>query len=107
MSLNDTYALADAAYRRGWEDRHRGKDYDPRGTAEWQAVADAMGQTPGLAEEQLHAARYRWLRDHARWAMRRYPMLQWHLPYSFHDERSAGERLDASIDAARRHDASR
>lgn len=34
------YRAFDELYFRGWQDRHKGKDYDPRGTTQWQAVLD-------------------------------------------------------------------
>jgi hypothetical protein len=57
---------------------------------------DEAEESPATARD---AARYRQLRKSAQFAFRHYPMLQWHLPRSFFDQRTAGERLDASIDA--------
>ena len=36
----ELYKILDALYHRGWVDLHKGRDYDPRGTVEWQAVLD-------------------------------------------------------------------
>lgn len=36
------YLALDALYSRGWVDLHKGKDHDPRGTVEWQAVLDLV-----------------------------------------------------------------
>jgi hypothetical protein len=49
-----TYELADALYRRGWDDRDLGRDYDPRKTEQWQAVVDELG-SPAAAVEALMA----------------------------------------------------
>lgn len=35
-------ALVDAMYQIGYRDCHQQRDYDPRGTREWQAVIDAL-----------------------------------------------------------------
>lgn len=34
------YKALDELYLRGWQDRNKGKDYDPRGTTQWQDVLD-------------------------------------------------------------------
>lgn len=34
------YKILDDLYERGWADKHKGRDYDPRGTAEWQTLLD-------------------------------------------------------------------
>jgi len=39
--VNDPlYKALDKLYERGWVDKHKGRDYDPRGTEEWQGVLD-------------------------------------------------------------------
>ncbi len=39
--VNDPlYKALDKLYERGWVDKHKGRDYDPRGTVEWQSVLD-------------------------------------------------------------------
>jgi hypothetical protein len=39
--VNDPlYKALDKLYERGWVDRNKGQDYDPRGTEEWQSVLD-------------------------------------------------------------------
>ena len=42
MGLNEIYDLADDLYLKGYRARQAGKDYDPRGCQEWQAVVDAL-----------------------------------------------------------------
>lgn len=34
------YDALDELYRRGWQDRNKERDYDPRGTTQWQKVLD-------------------------------------------------------------------
>ncbi len=34
------YKAFDELYLRGWQDRNNGRDYDPRGTTQWQNVLD-------------------------------------------------------------------
>lgn len=34
------YKALDELYRRGWNDRNKERDYDPRGTTQWQDVLD-------------------------------------------------------------------
>jgi hypothetical protein len=63
-----------------------------------EAAEDRKDDADALATAR-DAARYRQLRKSAQFAFRHYPMLQWHLPRSFFDQRTAGERLDAAIDA--------
>lgn len=53
--MTDPYEIADALYRRGYEDRQKERDYDPRGAAEWQAVVDA-GAPPTLESMAREAA---------------------------------------------------
>ena len=39
--VNDPlYKTLDKLYERGWIDKHKEQDYDPRGTTEWQSVLD-------------------------------------------------------------------
>jgi hypothetical protein len=44
--LVNLQVLLDELYARGWADRHRGRDYDPRGSDEWRAVFDLQTQHP-------------------------------------------------------------
>lgn len=34
------YKALDELYHRGWQDRNKERDYDPRGTTQWQDVLD-------------------------------------------------------------------
>lgn len=38
----DDQRVLDALYRRGWDDAINGRNYDPRGSSEWEAVADRL-----------------------------------------------------------------
>ena len=38
------WKILDAVYQRGWTDRGRDKDFDPRGTEEWQVAQDVLMQ---------------------------------------------------------------
>lgn len=42
MNLDEAHKLADALYDAGYNAKRKGKDYDPRGTDEWQAVVDNL-----------------------------------------------------------------
>jgi hypothetical protein len=51
---NILYNAVDALYSSGWDDRHCERDYDPRGTAEWQAVVDVFrSQKEQLENEDI------------------------------------------------------
>ena len=45
------YDVLDKLYRRGWYDSHKGKDYDPRGTEEWQNVCDIIMRITETAKQ--------------------------------------------------------
>ena len=38
LADNGLYKALDRLYERGWQDKHKEKDYDPRGTVEWGVV---------------------------------------------------------------------
>ncbi|WP_332611764.1 hypothetical protein [Achromobacter sp. ESBL13] len=38
------YSMADALYKAGYQDARKERDYDPRGTEEWQTVVEALSK---------------------------------------------------------------
>ena len=50
------YKALDELYARGWADRHKGRDYDPRGTIEWElanSIFADMGSNQDVVREIL------------------------------------------------------
>ncbi len=56
-------ALADELYARGYEDRQKERDYDPRGSDAWQAVVDAAFQALAMGRVPLTDGQIKDLQD--------------------------------------------